>query len=70
MREIFELRSFSKLMEAAVIEQGKKFFDVWMSQVNDEIQSLAESFGERFFLQCAINAFEKDCKHEGTRRLL
>jgi hypothetical protein len=31
LREIFELRNFSKLMETSVIEQGKKFFDVWMS---------------------------------------
>jgi hypothetical protein len=35
--------------------------------VNDEIQSLAETFGERYFLQSAIQAYENDCKNQGAK---
>jgi hypothetical protein len=32
------------------MEEGKPFFDVWMYEVSDEIQSFAQSFSERFML--------------------
>jgi hypothetical protein len=31
--------------------EGKKFFDIWMYEVSDEIQALATAFGERFMLE-------------------
>lgn len=37
------------------MEEGKPFFDVWMYEVSDEIQTLASSFGDRFFLESALN---------------
>jgi hypothetical protein len=39
-----------KKLEDLIMVKEKKFFDVWMAEVNDEIQSLALAFGERFFL--------------------
>lgn len=39
------------------MEEKKQFFDVWMSESNDDIQSLAHAFGERFFLESAWKAF-------------
>jgi hypothetical protein len=39
-----------KKMKLLVLEKQEKFYDVWMFKVNDDIQSLASAFGERFFL--------------------
>jgi len=39
--EVAEIKSFGKLMKNKIMEQGEAFFDVWMYQVSDEIQSLA-----------------------------
>lgn len=38
------------------MEEGKPFFEVWMYEVSDEIQSLATAFGDRYMLECALNA--------------
>ena len=40
-----------------------------MFEVNEDIQSLAEAFGERYFLQNAYREYEQ-CKHTGTKTLL
>jgi hypothetical protein len=42
-------------MKKKVMEEGKPFFDVWMYEVSDEIQALATAFGDRFFLESALN---------------
>ena len=36
------------------MQDGESFFDVWMYQVSDEIQSLATAFGNRYLLQGAL----------------
>ena len=41
-----------------------------MYKVNDDIQSLASSFGERFFLQHAYSAMEDECTHQGAKNIL
>ena len=41
-----------------------------MYQLNDDIQSLAQAFGERFFLSHAYMALEDECVHQGARRIL
>ena len=41
-------------MKKKVMEEGKAFFDVWMYEVSDEIQSLATAFGERYMLEAAL----------------
>lgn len=53
-KEVAEIKSFSKLMQKKIMEQGKAFFDVWMYEVSDEIQSLALAFGQRYMLEGAI----------------
>jgi len=40
-----------------------------MSEVNEEIQDTAQSFGERFMLQNAFRAYET-CKHANAKELL
>ena len=36
-KEIAEIKSFGKLLQKKIMEQGQPFFDVWMYQVSDEI---------------------------------
>ena len=49
-REQAEIKSMMQLMQKKLLEQGKPFFDVWMYEVSDEIQSVAQAFGERYML--------------------
>lgn len=63
-KEVAEIKSFSKLMQKKIMEQGKAFFDVWMYEVSDEIQSLALAFGQRYMLQGAIKTLNET---EGPR---
>ena len=44
---------------------GKPFFDVWMYEVSDEIQSLATAFGERFVMESSMTALNS-CTHSGA----
>lgn len=53
-REVFEIKSISQFLEKSIFQDGKEFFDVWMYHANEQIQSLAESFGERYFLESAL----------------
>ena len=53
------IKSMGKLMQKLMMEQGKPFFDVWMYEVSDEIQIMAQAFGERFMLEEAITAMNK-----------
>lgn len=39
-----------ELVTKKMFEEGKAYFDIWMYEVSDEIQSLAFSFGERYML--------------------
>ncbi len=43
------------LLKKKVMDEGKKFFDVWMYEISDEIQSMALIFSERI---CLEEAFE------------
>ena len=47
------------LLKKKIMEEGKQFFDVWMYEVSDEIQSFASAFGERFILENALAALTK-----------
>ncbi len=49
-REAFEIKNITNRLKNLIFEEQKKFYDVWMFELNEEIQSLAESFGERYFL--------------------
>jgi len=51
------------------MEQGKPFFDVWLYEVSDEIQSLAQAFAERYMLEGALKNYN-ECKHAKTKELL
>ena len=51
------------------MEEGKPFFDVWMYEVSDEIQSVALAFGERFCLENAMSDLNKTT-HVGAKEAL
>ena len=58
LREGYEIRAIAKKLQKSILEQEKKFFDVWMYESNEDIQAVATAFGERYFLQAAIGALE------------
>ena len=51
------------------MEKERKFFKVWMADMNDDIQNTAEAFSERFFLQQAFEAYDS-LKFGETKNLL
>lgn len=44
-------------MSKKLFEEGKSFFDVWMYEVSDDIQNLAQAFGERYMLENALASY-------------
>jgi hypothetical protein len=69
MKEPHEIKRFAKILKTKIMEQERKFYDVWMFESNDDIQTLAQAFGERYFLQSAWKAFD-ECSHQGAKELL
>ena len=53
-RETAEIKEMTDLLKKKVMGEGKPFFDVWMYEASDNIQSLAMAFGERFCLESAL----------------
>ena len=68
-RETFEIKSMMNKLKDLIFDKEMTFFDVWQAHVNDDIQDLATSFGERFFLQNAFVAYD-NCKDAGVKELL
>lgn len=50
------IKSFGKLLQKKIMNEGKQFFDVWMYEVSDEVQALAAAYGDRFMLEAALEA--------------
>ena len=48
-----------KMLETLIMSQGQPMYNVWMHQSNEAIQSLALAFGERFYLESAIEGLAK-----------
>jgi phospholipid N-methyltransferase len=40
-REVAEIGQMTAVLKKKVLDEGKPYFDVWMYEVSDEIQSLA-----------------------------
>jgi len=57
-------------MQKLVLEEGKKFFDVWTTMVSDDILAVSHAFGERYALEAACDTLENDCVHAGASKLL
>jgi hypothetical protein len=70
MKEAVEIQHLTDKLQNLLLEQQKKFFEVWTQLVSDDILGLAHAFGERFMLQAACNALENDCAHAGAHNLL
>jgi len=52
------------------MQAGKSFFEIWTTLVSDEILSTAHAFGERFFLEAAINAYGEAKINNGVGQIL
>ena len=68
-KENAEIKTFGKMLQKKIMEEGQSFFDVWMYQVSDEIQSLATAFGQRYMLEGALT-YLADCQDAKTKALL
>ena len=68
-REVAEIKLMKGLMAKKIMEEGKAFFDVWMYEVSDEIQSFATAFAERFVLESAL-AQMATVEHAGAKQVL
>ena len=68
-REVAEIKTFGKLLQKKIMQDGQSFFDVWMYLVSDEIQSLATAFGERYMLQGALQ-YLQDCTDAKAKETL
>ena len=44
----------TEVLQKKILEEGRKFYDVWMHEVSDEVQAMALAFGERFMLEAAV----------------
>jgi hypothetical protein len=58
-REAAEIKQMGGILKKKIMEEEKQFFDVWMFEVSDEIQSCASAYGERFILEHALAALAK-----------
>jgi hypothetical protein len=52
------------------MEDGKPFYEVWMQTLSDEIISTALSFGNRWFLQQALEFMNVECVHQGALNVM
>ena len=50
LKEGVEIQHMTAKVQDLVLEQGKKFFEVWTTLVSDDILGLAHAVGERFML--------------------
>ena len=53
-REIASIKSVGQLIQKKTKQEKKKFYDVWMFEVSDEVQDCAVAFGDRYVLQGAL----------------
>ena len=58
-KEVVETKAMTEALKKKVMEEGKKFYDVWMYEVSDNIQAMALAFGERYSLEAAMAALSK-----------
>ena len=47
----------TEILSQKIMTEGKKFYDVWMFEVSDQIQNMALAFAERFALEAAMSNF-------------
>jgi len=68
-REIAEIESMQSMMAQKVMMDKKPFFDVWMYEASDEIQSVAQAFGERYMLENSLIQM-KNCTNASAKIVL
>jgi len=52
------------------MEEGKPYYEVWMQTLSDEIISTATAYGNRFFLQQALEFMNVECVHPGALQIM
>lgn len=49
----------AEILQQKLLTEGKKFYDVWMHEVSDQIQALALAYAERFCLEASMDKLSK-----------
>ena len=44
----------TEVLQQKILTEGKKFYDVWMHEVSDNIQAMALAYSERFCLEASM----------------
>ena len=68
-REIAEIEAMQNNIAQKVMQEKKKFFDVWMYEESDAIQEVAQAFGERYMLENSLIAL-KNCSMPNAKVIL
>jgi|LauGreDrversion4_2_1035121.scaffolds.fasta_scaffold177279_2 acyl-CoA oxidase len=58
-KEVAETKAMAGVLQQKLMTEGKKFYDVWMHEVSDQIQALAVAYGERFSLEAGMECLAK-----------
>jgi len=69
-KEQWEIYNIAKRLQQKVLKEQKKFYDVWMYELNEQIQDTAESYGERYMVESALKIMVEECMHRGAHNLL
>jgi len=56
-KEVAETQAMTKALQQKIMTEEKKFYDVWMYEVSDQIQAMALAYSERFVLEAAMSKF-------------
>lgn len=68
-REEVELKAIMDLIQQKIMVEGKEFFQIWMYELSDQIQSLSQAFAERTMLESALVKMN-ECKHVQTKECI
>lgn len=69
-REVWEVKQIMNSLKTKVMEEGKEFYTVWMTEVMDQVQATALAYAERIMLEGAISDLEKRCSNPGAKTML
>lgn len=68
-REVAELKTINQGVQQKMGAEGKKFYDIWMFEVSDNIQAVAQAYSERLAVESALANIAK-CRNKETKDML
>ena len=69
-KEIAETKAMTDILQQKLLTEGKKFYDVWMYEISDNIQAMALAYAERFCLEAAIAKMNSSDVDQAVKNVL